>query len=111
MIQRFGESYIFVVEELPSEETSAVEPEEKKGFLEKIFGKKKDPDVDKPAEPVKQYIVKKRIVQPGILIDGVQEITSGLRAGEEFIVKGQTLLNDGSRINIIERVAPIRTER
>jgi RND family efflux transporter MFP subunit len=89
MIQRFGESYVFVVEDAPPEEA----------------------DADKPEESGKQYVVRKRIVQPGILIDGVQEILSGLRAGEEFIVKGQTLLSEGSRINIIERVAPLRTER
>ena len=57
------------------------------------------------------YIAKKRIVTPGILIDGVLEITNGLKPGEEFIVKGQTLLNEDSRINIIEKVAPLGVER
>jgi len=52
-------------------------------------------------------IVKKRIVVPGILIDGVLEIQSGLEADEEIVVRGQTLLDDGSRVNIIERTAPL----
>jgi len=52
-------------------------------------------------------IVKKRIIIPGILIDGVMEIQSGLEADEEIVVRGQTLLDDGSRVNIIERTAPL----
>jgi len=116
MIQRFGESYVFVVEEAAPETASAGQGEKKRGFFASLSGKKEDADAnanteDKPAEPAKQYVVKKRIVQPGIMIDGAQEILSGLKPGEEFIVKGQTLLNDGSRVNVIERVAPLRTER
>ena len=52
-------------------------------------------------------IVKKRIVTQGILIDGVAEIVNGLAADEEVVVRGQTLLDDGSRVNIIERVTPL----
>ena len=56
-------------------------------------------------------IVKKRIVTPGILIDGVVEIKSGLSPNEEIVVRGQTLLDDGSRVNIIERVTPLRDQQ
>jgi multidrug efflux pump subunit AcrA (membrane-fusion protein) len=89
LIQRFGESYVFVTEELPP-----------------------DPEA-KPEEgpPVKLYAAKKRIVKPGILIDGALEIMDGLKSSEEFIVKGQTLLNDNAHVNIIERVAPLSAER
>ena len=52
-------------------------------------------------------IVKKRIVTPGISIDGVTEIINGLEPNEEVVVRGQTLLDDGSRVNIIERVTPL----
>jgi len=52
-------------------------------------------------------IVKKRIVVPGILIDGVLEIQNGLDANEEIVVRGQTLLDDGSRVNIIDRTSPL----
>jgi len=52
-------------------------------------------------------IVQKRIVSPGILIDGIVEIQSGLEPNEEIVVRGQTLLDDGSRVNIIERVTPL----
>jgi len=52
-------------------------------------------------------IVKKRNIVPGILIDGVIEIQSGLAPDEEVVVRGQTLLDDGSRVNIIERIAPL----
>ena len=60
-------------------------------------------DSSNPSAPVAR---KKTIVQ-GILIDGVMEITQGLSSGEEVVVRGQTLLDDGSRINIIERLAPL----
>jgi multidrug efflux pump subunit AcrA (membrane-fusion protein) len=52
-------------------------------------------------------IVKKRIVVPGILVDGVLEIQSGLQDGEEVVARGQTLLEDGARVNVIERLAPL----
>jgi multidrug efflux pump subunit AcrA (membrane-fusion protein) len=120
MIQRFGEDYVFVVEELPpSEEKSAETPTEtKKGFFASLFGKiaslfgKKDQEEPKAEEePPKQYIARKRIIRPGILIDGVLEVQNGLKPNEEFIIKGQTLLNDGSRINVVERTAPLSVER
>jgi len=52
-------------------------------------------------------IVKRRIVVPGILIDGVLEIQTGLEADEEIVIRGQTLLDDGSRVNIIDRTAAL----
>jgi len=52
-------------------------------------------------------IVKKRIIAPGILIDNVLEIQSGLDPSDEIVIRGQTLLDDGSRVNIIERIAPL----
>jgi multidrug efflux pump subunit AcrA (membrane-fusion protein) len=115
LIRRFGENYVFVVEELPPEaEKTAGAPEEKKGFfnfLRSLFGKKNQEEVEKAEIPAKQYAARKRIVNPGILIDGILEIQEGLKPGEVFIVKGQTLLNDGSRINIIEQTAPLSAER
>jgi len=61
--------------------------------------------VDKtdPAAPVSR----KRTVVPGIIIDGVMEIQKGLAPDEEIVVRGQTLIEDGSRINIIEHLAPL----
>jgi len=52
-------------------------------------------------------IVRKKIVAPGIIIDNVMEIQSGLEDSDEIVVRGQTLLDDGSRVNIIERVTPL----
>jgi multidrug efflux pump subunit AcrA (membrane-fusion protein) len=62
-----------------------------------------------PVDP--QYnIVRKRGVTPGILIDGVLEIQSGLAPDEEIVTRGQTLLEDGVRVNIIERAAPLQSQ-
>jgi len=52
-------------------------------------------------------IVKKTIIEPGILIDNIMEIQSGLEASDEIVIRGQTLLDDGSRVNIIERLTPL----
>ncbi|MDR1787056.1 MAG: efflux RND transporter periplasmic adaptor subunit [Treponema sp.] len=53
------------------------------------------------------FVARKRLLRTGILIDGIQEVEEGLAPGEEFVVRGQTLLSDGSRINIVDRVAPL----
>jgi multidrug efflux pump subunit AcrA (membrane-fusion protein) len=63
--------------------------------------------IEKDEENPEINIVRKRIIKPGILIDGVMEITEGLMPNEEIVIRGQTLLDDGSRVNIIERVTPL----
>jgi RND family efflux transporter MFP subunit len=63
--------------------------------------------VEKDSENPDQTVVKKRIVVPGISIDGALEIQKGLDPDEEIVVRGQTLLNDGARVNVIERFTPL----
>ncbi|MDR2304058.1 MAG: efflux RND transporter periplasmic adaptor subunit [Treponema sp.] len=53
------------------------------------------------------FVVRKTIIKPGIVIDGVMEVQEGLGADTEIVVRGQTLLTDGARINIIEKVPPL----
>ena len=59
-----------------------------------------------PADPAFR-VARQKVVVPGILVDGVAEIQEGLAPDEEVIIRGQTLLEDGSRINVIDRVAPL----
>ena len=59
-----------------------------------------------PVDPAFR-VARKRAVVSGILIDDKLEVASGLAAGEEIIVRGQTLLEDGTRVNVVERVAPL----
>jgi multidrug efflux pump subunit AcrA (membrane-fusion protein) len=63
--------------------------------------------VEKDAENPEFNVVRKRTIKQGILIDGVLEITDGLAPDEEIVVRGQTLLDEGARVNIIERIAPL----
>ncbi|MCL1931575.1 MAG: efflux RND transporter periplasmic adaptor subunit [Treponema sp.] len=63
--------------------------------------------IDHDPENPEQTIVKKRVIVPGILIDGVLEVQSGLAPDEEIVIRGQTLLDEGSHINIVERLAPL----
>ncbi|MDR1096143.1 MAG: efflux RND transporter periplasmic adaptor subunit [Spirochaetaceae bacterium] len=44
----------------------------------------------------------KRPVKSGILIDGILEVPEGLSPAEEVVVRGQSLLEDGSRVNVIQ---------
>jgi multidrug efflux pump subunit AcrA (membrane-fusion protein) len=75
MIQRFGENYLFTVENDPSDANFK--------------------------------IAKRQVITPGILIDGVLEVQQGLKADDEVIVRGQSLLEDGARVNVIDRVTPL----
>ncbi|MDR1352894.1 MAG: efflux RND transporter periplasmic adaptor subunit [Treponema sp.] len=52
-------------------------------------------------------VARRKLIVPGIIVDGVLEVTQGLRPDEDVIVRGQTLLEDGARINIIDRVSPL----
>ena len=45
--------------------------------------------------------VKLCAVEQGIVVDNKTEITKGLIAGDEIVVKGQNLLNDGASVNIV----------
>jgi hypothetical protein len=62
-----------------------------------------EPDPDNPQD----FRARERGITPGILIDGILEVAQGLAPDEEFVVRGQTLLEDGSRINVIDRVPPL----
>jgi multidrug efflux pump subunit AcrA (membrane-fusion protein) len=72
------------------------------------FGEQYVYAVEKDPSDSQFNIVRKRGVTPGILIDGVLEIQSGLSPNEEIVTRGQTLLDDGARVNIIERAAPLQ---
>jgi len=53
------------------------------------------------------HVVKRKVIVPGILIDGVMEIQSGLAPDEEIVIRGHTLLTDGAKVNVVEQTAPI----
>lgn len=52
-------------------------------------------------------IAEKRIIVPGIVIDGVMEVERGLSPNEDVIVRGHSYLNEGSRVNIVEHITPL----
>jgi multidrug efflux pump subunit AcrA (membrane-fusion protein) len=60
-------------------------------------------DFTNPQQPV----ARRRLVVPGIQIDGIMEVREGLFPNEEVVVRGQSLLEDGSRINIVDRLTPL----
>lgn len=48
-------------------------------------------------------VVENRPVSVGITVDNMVEITSGLSAGNEIVISGQTMLNSGSKVNVVSR--------
>lgn len=74
VVTRFGESSVFIITEMTDEDGTSY------------------------------MAVRKQKVIPGIRVDDRMEIRSGLQGGEEIVVRGQTLLEDGSRVNIVSRV-------
>ena len=77
------------------------------GAVIKRFGEEYVFVVQKDPKDANFDVVVKRVIVPGITIDGVMEVQSGLSPDEEIVTRGQTLLDEGSRVNIIERTAPL----
>jgi len=96
MLSRFGEQYVFVVVEEEDAKEDAVTEDAIKEDAAK-----------EDSEKTIHTVVRKRNVVPGIRIDQVLEILSGLEPDEEIVVRGQTLLDDGSRVNVVERSTPL----
>jgi len=69
------------------------------------FGEQYVFSVDKTAPDAP--VARKRLIVPGIVIDGIMEVRQGIAPDEEVVVRGQTLLEEGSRVNVIERLSPI----
>jgi multidrug efflux pump subunit AcrA (membrane-fusion protein) len=62
-----------------------------------------------PADPA-LLLARKTIVTPGILIDNVLEVQQGLAPDTEIIVRGQSLLEDGARVNVVDRTPPLSAQ-
>ena len=52
-------------------------------------------------------LVRRNSIVPGIVIDGMMEIEQGLAPNDEIVIRGQTLLSEGARVNIIEHSASV----
>jgi multidrug efflux pump subunit AcrA (membrane-fusion protein) len=52
--------------------------------------------VDTESNTVRQVEIK-----PGITVDNMMEVESGLKDGDEVVVKGQTLLESGSKVKVL----------
>lgn len=54
--------------------------------------------------------VRKQAITPGIRVDDKIEIREGLKADDEIVIRGQTLLEDGSEVHVISKVAPLAAQ-
>ncbi|HPA09917.1 MAG TPA: efflux RND transporter periplasmic adaptor subunit [Treponemataceae bacterium] len=57
--------------------------------------------------PGEKPAVRKQLVSVGIRVDEKAEVLSGLSPDAEVVVRGQTLLEEGSLINIVSRMQPL----
>ncbi|MDR0389108.1 MAG: efflux RND transporter periplasmic adaptor subunit [Spirochaetaceae bacterium] len=62
-----------------------------------------------PADPA-FLLARKTVITPGIIIDNVLEVQQGLAPDSEVVVRGQSLLEDGVRINVIDRISPLSAQ-
>lgn len=51
--------------------------------------------------------VRRQAVKVGIRVDNKVEILSGIKPDEEIVIKGQSLLEEGSTVNVVSRVEPL----
>jgi len=51
--------------------------------------------------------VRRQAVKVGIRVDNKVEILSGIKPDEEIVIKGQSLLEEGSAVNVVSRVEPL----
>jgi len=49
----------------------------------------------------------KRSITPGIEVDNKLEVRDGISAGMEVVYRGQTLLDDGSKVRVVEEIPPL----
>jgi multidrug efflux pump subunit AcrA (membrane-fusion protein) len=73
VVNRFGESFVFVLE-APSEENG---------------------------DALEKRRVRKQAVVRGIRVDEKAEIIEGLKEGDEVVVRGQSLLEDASFVQVV----------
>ena len=92
VVSRFGEQFVFVVE--PVSTLTAGE------------GSTGDENLSASAEV--KYAVRKQLVVQGVRVDEKVEITNGLHEGDIVVARGQTLLEDGSRVNVVSRLEGFR---
>ena len=52
----------------------------------------------------------KRLVVPGITLEGIVEIIEGLDAGEKVVYQGQTLLEDGVKVRVVREIQTIAAD-
>ncbi|MDR1428960.1 MAG: efflux RND transporter periplasmic adaptor subunit [Spirochaetaceae bacterium] len=62
-----------------------------------------------PADPA-FLLARRTVITPGILIDNVLEVQQGLVPDSEIIIRGQSLLEDGARVNVIDRVPALSVQ-
>jgi len=86
LVRRFGDDFVFVVNRDAGEAGTDGSDTDDRDIL---------------------GLAERRKVSAGIEIDQKLEVQSGLEPGEEVVYRGQTLLEDGSKVRVVEQVQPL----
>ncbi len=97
LVRRFGDDFVFVVNRDTAGADTEADDEATNGAAN--GASEEDSDVF--------GLVERRRVSAGIEIDQKLEIQSGLEPGEEVVYRGQSLLEDGSKVRVVEQVQPL----
>ncbi len=111
VVNRFGSNYVFVVKERKLTEDENKKIAEKKASQKKNKPKKGS-EVVEEEKPVSDIVtfVERREVTLGIRIDDKVEIVSGLNPDELVVIRGQTLLEDNTKVNLISTLPSLSIE-
>jgi len=96
LVRRFGDDFVFVV----NRDAAGTSTEASAGAEDTDAGADTD-------DSGMLGVAERRRVSAGIEIDQKLEIQSGLEPGEEVVYRGQTLLEKGSRVRVVEQVQPL----
>jgi membrane fusion protein, multidrug efflux system len=106
LVRRFGDDFVFVVnrDAAGADDAASAGTEGTDADDAGAAGTKAGADADNGDI---LGLAERRRVSAGIEIDQKLEVQSGLEPGEEVVYRGQSLLEDGSKVRVVEQVQPL----
>jgi multidrug efflux pump subunit AcrA (membrane-fusion protein) len=107
IVQRDSESVVFVLEE-NTEPAESDSNSEEMSHAEQASADSSAP-FERSPQPHEHPTVTQRKVKTGISVDNVTEIIEGLEPGETVVSRGQTLLENGAQVQVVDTKAETGT--
>lgn len=106
IVTRNGETYVFLVERNSANESDETQLQVSENTNESATESSHSDQHEESHEATNANHAKVKLqkVTTGTVVDNQTEIVAGVNAGDEIVVRGQSLLNDGAIINIVSVV-------